>query len=162
MHLHLLKIVPYPEAPLRHIPIDRPILRRLENSTAHNVQDMLGLRNCSDMVEGSIKQEGNDDELHFQNIKSILSLVTKDIGTENGTNWASLLRENGKFLSFAALQLPWLLELSGKDEYGQKMVADTKTQGKQYMSLRTQAMLSILSWLARNGIVGGENDTYLD
>ncbi|XXG59701.1 hypothetical protein AAC387_Pa04g1737 [Persea americana] len=120
--------------------------------STHNVQDMLGLRNYSDMVEGSIKQEGNDDELHFQNIKSILSLVAKDIGAENGTNWDSLLRENGKFLSFAALQLPWLLELSRKDEYGQKMVADTKTQGKQYMSLRTQAMLSILSWLARNDI----------
>ncbi|KAJ8632337.1 hypothetical protein MRB53_025673 [Persea americana] len=100
MHLHLLKIVPYPEAPLRHIPIDRPILRRLETSTAHNVQDMLGLRNWSDMVEGSIKQEGNDDELHFQNVKSVLSLVTKDIGTENGTNWASLVEGKWKILVF--------------------------------------------------------------
>lgn len=119
---------------------------------AHNIQDMVGLRDCFDTVEGHTGQEGNDDELHFQNIKSILSMVAKDIGTENGPNWDSLLRENGKFLSFAALQLPWLLELSRKDEYGRKMFADTKIQGKQHMSVRTQAILSILSWLARTCI----------
>lgn len=116
---------------------------------AHNVQDIVGVRNCSEMMGVSTGQESNDaEEVYMRNIKRILSMVGKDIGIENGTSWDSLLRENRKVLSFAALQLPWLLEVIGKEDYGKRIVPG----GKKYMSVRVQAVHSILSWLARNGI----------
>jgi hypothetical protein len=59
------------------------------------------------------------------------------------------LRENGKLLSFATIQLPWLLELSKKAENGKKF--SNFIPGKQYVSIRTEAGVTILSWLARNG-----------
>ncbi|KAL9459753.1 hypothetical protein AB3S75_003035 [Citrus x aurantiifolia] len=48
------------------------------------------------------------------------------------------------------LQLPWLLELSRKPEYGKKTTRGL-IPGKQYVSVRTQSMVTMLSWLARNG-----------
>ncbi|RVW88962.1 MAG2-interacting protein 2 [Vitis vinifera] len=48
------------------------------------------------------------------------------------------------------LSLPWLLELSRKTEHGKKYIPGS-IPGQQYISVRTEAILSILSWLARNG-----------
>lgn len=69
---------------------------------------------------------------------------------DNGNQWESLLKENGKILSFAVLRLPWLLELTSEAESG-KMNRKGSVSGKQYISVRTQAVLTIMSWLARNG-----------
>ncbi|XP_058097658.1 MAG2-interacting protein 2 isoform X2 [Magnolia sinica] len=125
---------------------------------AHDIQDIVGLSNFSETVEGSSGQEGNDDqEIHFENIKKVLSTVGKDLPMEDGASWDTLLRENGKVLSFAALQLPWLLELSRKEEYGKKMTLDKQIPGKQLMSIRTQAVVSILSWLAQTDIAPSDD-----
>ena len=85
----------------------------------HSIQDIINLRDCSKLVEGV---DNVDQEDHFNDIKNMLSVVAKNLPLENGTDWESLLRENGKILSFAALQLPWLLELSRKTEYGKKYI----------------------------------------
>lgn len=113
----------------------------------YSVQDILNLKDCSELVEGI---SGNDQEVHLNNIKSTLSIVAKNLPIDCGINWETLLTENGKILSFAALQLPWLLELSRKTEYGKKMTRGL-IPGKQYVSVRTQSIVTMLSWLARNG-----------
>ncbi|KAH9716688.1 MAG2-interacting protein 2 [Citrus sinensis] len=113
----------------------------------YSVQGILDLKDCSELVEGI---SSNDQEVHLDNIKSTLSIVAKNLPIDCGINWESLLTENGKILSFAALQLPWLLELSRKPEYGKKTTRGL-IPGKQYVSVRTQSMITMLSWLARNG-----------
>lgn len=87
-------------------------------------------------------------EVQFDSVKDVLSAVAKSMPI--GNDWESGLRDNGKFLSFAALQLPWLLELSRKEENGKKLIPGV-ISGKQYVSIRMQAVVTILSWLARNG-----------
>ncbi|KAK9127953.1 hypothetical protein Syun_016750 [Stephania yunnanensis] len=117
------------------------------------VQELANLSDRSDAVEGM----DNDDELHIGKVKNILCAVAKDLSVKNESNWESLLRENGKILSFAALQLPWLLDLSRRTEYG-KMFSGTKsTDGCQWLSIRTQALVTILSWLARNSIAPSDH-----
>ncbi|KAK9153532.1 hypothetical protein Sjap_001012 [Stephania japonica] len=120
---------------------------------AQGVQELANLSDRSDAVEGM----DNDEELHFGKVKNILSAVAKDLSVKNESNWESLLRENGKILSFTDLQLPWLLDLSRKIEYG-KMFSGTKsTDGCQWLSIRTQALVTILSWLARNSIAPSDH-----
>ncbi|XP_042492320.1 MAG2-interacting protein 2 isoform X2 [Macadamia integrifolia] len=120
----------------------------------HSIQDIVTLRDCSEMVG-----VGNgDQEVHFENIKNILFTVAKELPIEKRTDWDSLLKENGKLLTFAALQLPWLLELSRNAEHGKKNIPGTKAlAGKPYMNVRTQAVVCILSWLARNDIVPSDD-----
>nr|KYP50625.1 Neuroblastoma-amplified sequence [Cajanus cajan] len=84
--------------------------------------------------------------------QNLLSIVAKTLAIGDRTDWASILTENGKVLSFAALQLPWLLELSRKGENHKKFSA-----GKLYLNIRTQAVVTILSWLARNGFAPRDN-----
>jgi hypothetical protein len=112
-----------------------------------SIQDIIHLKDCFELVQGV---GGDGREVQFDSIKKVLSVVAKSLPIENGNNWESGLRENGKFLSFAALQLPWLLELSRKAEHGKKFIPGL-IPGKQYVSIRTQAVVTILSWLARNG-----------
>lgn len=92
----------------------------------------------------------DDQEVHIGNIKKILSVVAKDLPVEKGRNWESVLGDNGKTLAFATLQLPWLLELSKKPESSQKPIYGLIPR-MQYVSVRTQAVVTIISWLARNG-----------
>ncbi|OMO87876.1 Secretory pathway Sec39 [Corchorus capsularis] len=113
----------------------------------YSIRDMLDLKNSSELVEGF---NSADQEIHFNSIKNTLSLVAKSLPVENGTNWEQLLQENGKIFSFAAIQLPWLLELTRKSEHSKKFTSGL-IPGKQYVSVRTQAVITILSWLARNG-----------
>ncbi|XP_077245639.1 MAG2-interacting protein 2-like isoform X2 [Tasmannia lanceolata] len=130
----------------------------LDNMDISSRKQLLGfaLSHCDEESIGTIGEEGNDDqEVHFNHIKNILSTVGKE--TTSGTSWDSLLRENGKILSFAALQLPWLLELSKKAEYGKRTILGSKTHGKKYASVRTEAIVSILSWLARNDIAPSDD-----
>ncbi|XVF10128.1 hypothetical protein REPUB_Repub07fG0156400 [Reevesia pubescens] len=113
----------------------------------YSIQDIVDLKNSSELVEGF---NSADQEIHLNGIKNTLSLVAKNLPVENGTNWELLLQENGKILSFAAIQLPWLLELTRKAEHGKKFTSGL-IPGKQYVSVRTQAVITILSWLARSG-----------
>ncbi|XVE58313.1 hypothetical protein DITRI_Ditri04bG0160200 [Diplodiscus trichospermus] len=113
----------------------------------YSIQDIVDLKNSCELVEGF---NSADQENHFNSIKNTLSLVAKNLPAENGTNWELLLQENAKILSFAAIQLPWLLELTRKAELSKKFTSGL-IPGKQYVSVRTQAVITILSWLARNG-----------
>ncbi|PRQ60502.1 putative transcription factor WD40-like family [Rosa chinensis] len=123
------------------------------SDSAHSIQDIIKLKGCLEMVEGA---SCDDQEVHISNIKNSLSAVTKNPPIDNGTNLESLLRENGKVLSFAAIQLPWLLELSRKTEHCKKRNTNV-IPGKQYVSVRTQALVTILSWLARHGLAPTDN-----
>ncbi|KAL5719141.1 hypothetical protein ACHQM5_011963 [Ranunculus cassubicifolius] len=116
----------------------------------HNVQDIVRVADSSNMV----KEPGQDDfEVHFENIKKKLSAVAKASSVQNQSCWENLLRENGKLLTFAALRLPWLLELSSTAEYGKTKASVLKeVQGEHYISAKTQALVTIMSWLARNNI----------
>lgn len=94
----------------------------------------------------------DNQDVHLEKIKETLSIVAKTLAVGNLTDWASVLTENGKVLSFAALQLPWLIELSNKRYLNEKL-----STGKQYLNIRTQAVVTILSWLARNGFAPRDN-----
>ncbi|KAL4300939.1 hypothetical protein S245_060885 [Arachis hypogaea] len=87
----------------------------------------------------------NNQDVHLEKIKEELSAVAKSLAIGDQADWASSLTENVKVLSFAASQLPWLLDLSKKGEHDTKFIT-----GKQYLNIRTQAVVIILSWLARN------------
>lgn len=125
------------------------------------VQDIFDLRDSSKPVEhGTIFCESvGDEEVHFNNIKGILSKVGNELSIdEGGVSWDSLLRDNRKALSFAALELPWLMELSGKEEYGKRVALNSENPpNKHYISIRTQALVSILYWLAGSGIAPSDN-----
>lgn len=111
----------------------------------HSTQDIADLRDWS----GQVGVNYDDHGMHFDTINNVLLLVAKKLCADNVSDWESLLRDNGKIFSFAALQLPWLLELSQFTESEQKVSSGT-VLGK-YASVRTQAVVTILSWLARNG-----------
>ncbi|CAN4089511.1 unnamed protein product [Withania somnifera] len=100
-------------------------------------QDKTDLKECS------------DQEAQLKKIENVLIQLAKDVQVDGDGTIPSILRENGKLLSFAAVYLPWLLELSQEAENNKKFTSDSFS-GNQYVSLRTQAVVTILSWLARN------------
>ncbi|XP_059316602.1 MAG2-interacting protein 2 [Lycium ferocissimum] len=95
-------------------------------------------------------KECSDQEAQLKQIENVLFQVAKDVQVDGDWTIPSILRENGKLLSFAAVYLPWLLELSEEAESNKKFTSSSFS-GNQYVSLRTQAVMIILSWLARNG-----------
>lgn len=111
----------------------------------YSIQEIADLKSCPRFTGAS----ADDQEAHLNNIKSMLNVVSRSLPVENGSSWDSVLKENGKLLSFAAIQLPWLIELTEKVEYQKKF--STPVPGKQYVSVRSHAVIAILSWLARNG-----------
>ncbi|GAB4826167.1 hypothetical protein Ancab_009034 [Ancistrocladus abbreviatus] len=110
-------------------------------------QHIVSLKDCSGLADGVPE---DDFETHLRKIKAKLSEVARDLPIENGTSWDDLLRENGKLLSFAALQLPWLVELSGKSELGKTFYCSSVGL-KHCLSARMQSIVAILCWLARCG-----------
>ncbi|XP_027903384.1 MAG2-interacting protein 2 isoform X2 [Vigna unguiculata] len=94
----------------------------------------------------------DNQDVHLQKARDVLSIVAKTLAIGDRVDWASILTENGKVLSFAASQLPWLIELSKKGEHQRKL-----STGKQYLNIRTQAVVTILCWLARNGFAPRDN-----
>lgn len=91
-----------------------------------------------------------DQDAQLNHIKDFLFQVAKDLHLEGDVDLESILRDNGKILSFAAMQLPWLLELSQGSGSGNKFLSGS-VSGNKYISVRTQAIVAILSWLARTG-----------
>lgn len=116
--------------------------------TAPKFEDLFDLRNRSDHVS---ELNFNNQEGHLKEITSVLSRVAKDLSKmNNDSDLGTLLQENGKTYSFAASQLPWLLKLSENGENAKKLYGGSIT-GNAFISIRTQAVVTILSWLARNG-----------
>ncbi|CAA0813048.1 MAG2-interacting protein 2 [Striga hermonthica] len=98
----------------------------------------------------------DDHESQVEMAKSVLSHVAKNLSSENEYERESILKENRKVLSFAASQLPWLLELSESEEFGKRLPSGS-APAIQYVSIRTQAVMSILSWLTRSGFAPTDN-----
>ncbi|KAL2555078.1 MAG2-interacting protein 2 [Forsythia ovata] len=101
-------------------------------------------------LSGKVEVCFDDQVLQLNNVKSLLSLVAKNLSPENGYDWESVLREDGKLVSFAGLRLPWLLELSRDTEFGKKLTSSSVSR-IHHVSVRMRAVMTILSWLSRNG-----------
>ncbi|CAH9075746.1 unnamed protein product [Cuscuta epithymum] len=85
-------------------------------------------------------QDSLDQEAQLNLIKGLLSQVAKDLHLSGDVVSESILRDNGRILPFAAMKLPWLIELTQEAR-----------NGKKRSSVRTLAIVAILSWLACNG-----------
>ncbi|XP_027903385.1 MAG2-interacting protein 2 isoform X3 [Vigna unguiculata] len=121
-------------------------LNSLPNQSFQNLLDVNG---CFQEFDGI---GADNQDVHLQKARDVLSIVAKTLAIGDRVDWASILTENGKVLSFAASQLPWLIELSKKGEHQRKL-----STGKQYLNIRTQAVVTILCWLARNGFAPRDN-----
>ncbi|CAN7101395.1 unnamed protein product [Brassica rapa subsp. narinosa] len=104
------------------------------------------LRDNPQMIDGL----NFDQQLDLDRVKATLSVVAKDLPVDNSVDLESLLKENGKLLSFAASHLPWLLKLGRNRQLDKNLVLDS-VPGKQFVSTKATALVTILSWLARNG-----------
>ncbi|XP_022959224.1 MAG2-interacting protein 2-like [Cucurbita moschata] len=124
-----------------NLPVQSTLLSSLQGNKIQNIGEF---KDCFELVGGVGR---NDQESFLESTVNRLLLVAKDLPVENRTKLATFLRENGKILSFAYLQLPWLLELSKNAEI-KKL-----DPGTEYSSLKTQAIATLLSWRARNGFV---------
>lgn len=93
-----------------------------------------------------------NQELQFAKLKSLLTLVVQNLSSENEYDWECLLKENGKVISFAASQLPWLLKLCEDEELGKSRTSDSVSR-IQHVSIRTRAVMAVLSWLTKSGFI---------
>ncbi|KAL6541474.1 hypothetical protein OROGR_010960 [Orobanche gracilis] len=100
-------------------------------------------------ISGKINIGPDDHTLQLTKAKIALSLVAQNSLSENGYEWESL-KENGKVVSFASSQIPWLLKLCEDSEFG-KGFTSSSVPTIQHTSIRTRAVITILSWLTRNG-----------
>ncbi|KDP42146.1 hypothetical protein JCGZ_03013 [Jatropha curcas] len=116
------------------------------------IQDIVDLKDCSKLVD---EASGDGCESCMNKVKNTLSLVAKNLLVESGIDLEYFLRENGKILSFAAFQLPWLLDLSRK-AVNDKKLSDL-IPGKPFVSIQAQALITTLSWLVRNGFAPKDN-----
>ncbi|KAL0299713.1 UNVERIFIED_CONTAM: MAG2-interacting protein 2, partial [Sesamum radiatum] len=98
---------------------------------------------------GRIGFNSEDQEPQVTKAKSLLSLVAQNLASVNGYDWGTLLNENGKVVSFAASQLPWLLKLSEDADFGKRLTSGSVSR-IQHVSIRTRAVMTILSWLTRS------------
>lgn len=92
-----------------------------------------------------------DDQVgHCSTTENIVLSIARDLPLETGSMWDSLLLENERVSSFAASELPWLIQLS-------RTVGSTKKLnsglifGENYVNVRAYAVVTILSWLTKNG-----------
>ncbi|KAH6838206.1 neuroblastoma-amplified sequence protein [Perilla frutescens var. hirtella] len=92
-----------------------------------------------------------NQEPQFAKLKSLLTMVVQNLSSENGYDW-EYLKENGKVISFAALQLPWLLKLCEDEELGKSFTSDSVSR-IQHVSIRARAVMTVLSWLTRSGLI---------
>uniref|UniRef100_A0A1D1Z3C7 Neuroblastoma-amplified sequence n=1 Tax=Anthurium amnicola TaxID=1678845 RepID=A0A1D1Z3C7_9ARAE len=117
-----------------------------------------GLGAPLELVEGAVFDGWDNYQEHSENIKHILSTIAKDIPTENSSSLFHILKDDGKVFSFAALNLPWLIELSKKVECSKKATLNEHPlSGKWYLSVRMQALLCMLSWLAMNDVAPNDD-----
>ncbi|VVB17346.1 unnamed protein product [Arabis nemorensis] len=122
------------------------MLSESDSPEFHKMDGVSCLRDFPQMLDGlSI-----DQQLDLDRVKDTLSSVAKDLPVDNSVDLESLLKENGKLLSFAASHLPWLLKLGRNRKLDKRLVLDP-IPGKQFVSIKATALVTILSWLARNG-----------
>ncbi|CAN6344755.1 unnamed protein product [Urochloa humidicola] len=114
-----------------------------------SVQDILDLRDDSD-------HDRHRD--HVEIVKEMLSKVCLDLSNGDAHSWESMLVENRKFLSFAVLELPWLLKLSNNEmQDGENQTSRTDHTRRYRFSTKVEATISIIYWLAINGLSPNDN-----
>ncbi|PUZ63355.1 hypothetical protein GQ55_3G061300 [Panicum hallii var. hallii] len=115
-----------------------------------SVQGILDLRDDS----------GHDKHKdHVEIVKEMLSKVCLDLSNGDAYTWESILVDNRKFLSFAVLELPWLLKLSNNElQDGENQTSRTDHTSRRYQcSTKVEAAISIIFWLAVNGLAPNDN-----
>ncbi|CAH2044315.1 unnamed protein product [Thlaspi arvense] len=122
------------------------MLSESDSPEFHKMDGVSCLRDCPRMLDGL----SFDQQLDLDRVKDTLFVVAKDLPVDNSVDLESLLKENGKLLSFAASHLPWLLKLGRNSSLDKSLVLDS-IPGKQFVSTKATALVTILSWLARNG-----------
>lgn len=124
----------------------------------NSLHDILNLIEERRTINIASKEGEDNNNAYFECFKNILSGVAEECSTEGDISWDSLLIENRKVLSFSALELPWLLELSHNQEYGRKLIPGGRAPpGKHSISIRFQALINILHWLAEHNIAPRDN-----
>ncbi|TVU51498.1 hypothetical protein EJB05_02930 [Eragrostis curvula] len=115
-----------------------------------SVQDILDLRDDS---------SHDRDKNHVETVREMLSKVCIDLSNEDTHTWEAMLAENRKFLTFSALELPWLLKLSNNEEQdGETQASRTDDPTRKLrFSTKVEATISIIYWLAINGFSPNDN-----
>ncbi|XP_062204468.1 MAG2-interacting protein 2-like isoform X2 [Phragmites australis] len=115
-----------------------------------SVEDILDLRDDSDH---------DRDKNHVEIVKEMLSKVCMELSNGDVHTWESMLAENRKFLSFSALELPWLLKLCNNEEQdGENQTSKTDHPTRRYrFSTKVEATISIIYWLVVNGLAPNDN-----
>uniref|UniRef100_K3Z324 Sec39 domain-containing protein n=1 Tax=Setaria italica TaxID=4555 RepID=K3Z324_SETIT len=115
-----------------------------------SVQDILDLRD---------DRGHNRHKDHVEIVKEMLSKVCLDLSNGDAHTWESMLVDNRKFLSFAVLELPWLLKLSNEEMWdGENQTSRTDHTTRKYrFSTKVEATISIIYWLAVNGLAPNDN-----
>ncbi|KAL6642432.1 hypothetical protein ACP70R_020613 [Stipagrostis hirtigluma subsp. patula] len=115
-----------------------------------SMQDILDLRDDN---------SHDRDKDHMEIVKEMLSKVCMDLPDEDVHKWDSMLAGNRKFLSFCALELPWLLKLSDDEQQnGENQTSTTHRSTRRYrFSTKVEATVSIVYWLAVNGFAPNDN-----
>ncbi|CAN6452195.1 unnamed protein product [Victoria cruziana] len=118
-----------------------------------SMQEIMDARGYSiNMAKNSSISEDDCLEQLREDLKRLLSNVGEEVHENGNASWENLLKENGKFFSFAALQLPWLLELVSSTTFANKERPLPNSAAEPYFSVSFQAARVIISWLVNNNI----------
>ncbi|KAF8030750.1 hypothetical protein BT93_D0053 [Corymbia citriodora subsp. variegata] len=110
-------------------------------------------KEASSLTAGVVPSNGSttDDQVgHLSTTENIVLSIARDLPLETGSMWDSLLLENERISSFAASELPWLIQLS-RTVGSNKKLNSGLIFGENYVNVRAYAVVTILSWLAKNG-----------
>lgn len=108
---------------------------------------------ASSLTAGVVPINGSttDNQVgHLSTTKNIILSIVRDLPLETGSMWDSLILENERISSFAASELPWLIQLS-RTVGSSKKLNSGLIFGENYVNVRAYAVVTILSWLAKMG-----------
>ncbi|XP_047324264.1 MAG2-interacting protein 2 [Impatiens glandulifera] len=93
----------------------------------------------------------SEQESSITNMEKAVASVAKDFPLDRRQDWETLLSENASFFSFASVQLQWLLELCAQAGQSGKVLTNSEP-GRQDTNVKVQALVTILSWLAKHNL----------
>ncbi|EPS68666.1 hypothetical protein M569_06101, partial [Genlisea aurea] len=99
-------------------------------------------------LEFSGRNQATDSKQLYSKASHFISLVARESSCKTEYDWNSL-EKNEKVINFTCSKLPWLIKLGESDEFGKGLTFDSTTS-VYHVSIRARALMTILSWLARN------------
>jgi len=122
-------------------------------------EEIMALIEISGGSHSDTLQDGQDEKAVFKILRDALPNVTKKFSEDKEFDWDVLLKESKRFMSFATLQLPWLLELSRTTSVDPNSVQDICLPffTKECSSINACAAAVILNWLASNNTVPNDS-----